>query len=65
MNITPSLLTYALLILTIYYIFAMIGMEIFGDIIKSQSFNPSSNISDCSNLKLIGSDFARYSFIYN
>ena len=62
MNILPSLLTYASLILTIYYIFAMLGMEIFANVIKSD--HSSNDTNDCSNKKLIGTEFARYILIY-
>jgi two pore calcium channel protein 3 len=55
MNITPSLLTYASLILTIYYIFAMIGMEIFAGKIESNN----STTKNCANPKLIDTEFAK------
>ena len=56
MNITPSLLTYASLIITIYYIYAMIGMEIFSNVI-----NDTSNVTNyCNTSKLMNTEFARY-----
>jgi hypothetical protein len=56
--VTPSLFTYGLMLLTEYYAFAMIGMEIFGDSIQTQEFvnNQSYN---CYNYKLDGTEFAK------
>jgi hypothetical protein len=58
MSITPSLLNYASLLITIYYIFAMLGMEIFANVIKSE--HSTNNTNDCSNDKLAGTEFARF-----
>ena len=62
MNITPSLLTYASLILTIYYIFAMIGMELFANVIKDEHTNGSIN---CGNDNLKDKEFARLNYCKN
>jgi len=63
MNITPSLMTYATLILTVYYIFAMIGMEIFGNKIM---FNPNDlDFKNCSNALLIDTEFAKLNYCKN
>jgi hypothetical protein len=57
--ITPSLLTYGMLLLTIYYIFSMIGLELFGTAIKSQDFRPGQSYN-CFNSKLNESEFVKY-----
>jgi hypothetical protein len=56
--ITPSLITYGMLLLTIFYIFSMIGMEIFGDVIKTQTF-VNADSYNCYNSRLKDSDFTR------
>lgn len=60
MNITPSLVTYATLILTVYYIFAMIGMEIYSDKIKSDTHDLY-----CGNSKLNNTEFAKLKYCRN
>lgn len=55
-TIIPSLLTYAMLVLTIFYMFSMIGMEFFGKTIQSQSDGPVYN---CQNDLLSNTDFAK------
>ena len=59
--IIPSLLTYAMLLLTVYYVFSMVGMEIFGKVITYQQYNPNSTqIFDCNtNGTLKGTEFAQ------
>lgn len=58
--IIPSLLTYGMLLLTIYYVFSMIGMEIFGKVITYQKYDSSLKSFDCNtNGKLNDTDFAK------
>lgn len=56
-NLSSSIITYGLMLLSCYYVFIMVGMEIFGDYIKTQNSNESGPI-DCSNPKLINTPFA-------
>ncbi len=49
------------MLLSCYYIFIMIGMEAFGDSIKTENSNNNGTI-DCSNPKLVNSAFALYAF---
>jgi len=55
--ITPSLVTYGMILLTIYYIFSMVGMEIFGDAVKTQ--DSYASVYNCMSDKLTDTDFAR------
>lgn len=56
--IVPSLLTYLLLILTIFYIFSMCGLEFFGHLIKDQK-SSVSQVYNCQNSFLTNTDFSR------
>jgi hypothetical protein len=56
--ITPSLITYGMLLLTIFYIFSMIGLEIFGSAIKTQDFKPGESYN-CLNSRLTDSEFVK------
>ncbi len=55
--IIPSLFTYLLLMLSIFYMFSMVGLEIFAEVIKSQ--DPNESPYNCFNGYLNGSDFAK------
>ena len=55
--IIPSLFTYLMLILTFFYIFSMIGLELFGNLIKDQK--PFDSPYNCYNQFLNGTDFAK------
>ena len=61
------LFIYALFFQVLYYIYAIMGMELFGNLIKMEGSYPSpgSNVTDdltgtafCGNIKLKDSDFA-------
>jgi hypothetical protein len=62
--ITPSLLTYAMLLLTIYYVFSMIGMELFGNVIQTQ-YEKDGLDYNCFNSKLKDTDFTRFKYCKN
>ena len=51
------------MLLSCYYIFIMIGMEVFGDYIKTENSNNNGTI-DCSNPKLINTPFALFVLVY-
>ena len=53
------MITYGSMLLSCYYVFIMMGMEIFGDAIKTQNSQVNGTI-DCSNPKLINTSFALY-----
>jgi two pore calcium channel protein 3 len=63
--IVPSLFTYGMLVLTVFYMFSMIGLELFGATIKNQAYNytlSSSQISqtyNCYNDFLTNTDFSK------
>ncbi|XP_078484181.1 two pore calcium channel protein 1-like [Ciona intestinalis] len=63
-NIAPSLLTYGIVLLMLYYAFAIVGMECFGGKIK---FTPNTTASEnnCNNTKLEGSEFLRMGYCNN
>lgn len=65
-RIGPAILTFGQLIIVVYYIFAMVGMEIFKDKIKfyeSGSSNPAA--AYCGNDLLKGTDFAQLNYCKN
>ena len=55
-----SFITYGTMLLSIYYIHIMIGVEVWGDLIKADSTPNNGGVVDCSNPKLINSGFAGY-----
>ena len=57
--IAPSLLTYGLLLLTIYYVFAVIGMELFSTTIQNQDLSSNLPAYTCVNPNLQGTDFVK------
>ncbi|XP_027052573.1 two pore calcium channel protein 1-like [Pocillopora damicornis] len=65
MQIGPAMGTYGAIMFVLYYIYAIMGMELFGNLIKSESSYPTSgeessdgeNLTFCGNIKLKGSDF--------
>ncbi|CAH3122341.1 unnamed protein product [Porites lobata] len=66
MQIGPAMGTYGAIMFVLYYMYAILGMELFGGLIKSESSYPSSdsngtseeNVTEfCGNIKLNGSDF--------
>ena len=61
LHILPSMATYLAILLVFYYFFAMIGMEIFGGLIK---FDPN-NINNCGSTLPQTSDFARDGYCKN
>lgn len=54
-SIIPSLVIYATLIFTVYYVFSMIGMEIY-------SYKINNSNAYCGNIKLINSTFAELNY---
>ncbi|XP_031806844.1 two pore calcium channel protein 1A-like isoform X1 [Sarcophilus harrisii] len=65
-NIIPTMLTFGGLVLVVYYMFAIIGMELFKD--KVQFFSESSTDThalDCGNPALKDSTFARSRYCKN
>ncbi|XP_072490786.1 two pore channel protein 2-like [Notamacropus eugenii] len=65
-NIIPTMLTFGGLVLVVYYMFAIIGMELFQDKIKffsESSTNPHA--LDCGNPALKDSTFARSRYCKN
>ncbi|XP_051528012.1 two pore calcium channel protein 1-like [Myxocyprinus asiaticus] len=65
-KIGPTILTFGQLILVVYYIFAMVGMELFKG--KVQFFEPNSTSPDqeyCGNPLLKGTNFAKYNYCKN
>jgi len=68
MQIGPAMSTYGAIMFVLYYIYAIMGMELFGNLIKTEGSYPStnSNMSEgenltatafCGNIKLKDSDF--------
>ncbi|CAH3122380.1 unnamed protein product [Porites lobata] len=66
MQIGPAMGTYGAIMFVLYYMYAILGMELFGGLIKSEGSYPSSdsngtseeNVTEfCGNIKLNGSDF--------
>jgi hypothetical protein len=45
-------------LLTIFYVFSMIGMELFGKTIQTQEYY-SNQVYDCKNPNLINTDFTK------
>ncbi|RXM36534.1 Two pore calcium channel protein 1 [Acipenser ruthenus] len=63
MNIGPTMLTFGQLVVVVYYIFAIIGMEIFKYKIKSYSPDSTDPESEfCGNILLKDSKFANYKY---
>lgn len=66
MNIGPTMLTFGQLVVVVYYIFAIIGMEIFKYKIKSYSPDSTDPESEfCGNILLKDSKFANYKYCKN
>ena len=61
-NLSSSIVTYGSMLLSCYYVFIMIGMEVFGDYIKTENSNNNGTI-DCSNPKLINTPFAQLDYL--
>ncbi|RNA14534.1 two pore calcium channel 1-like [Brachionus plicatilis] len=59
--ITPSLLTYAKLLMFIFYVFSMIGMEIFSKKINNDDIKDIN----CGSSNLNGTDFAKLNYCKN
>lgn len=68
MQVGPAMSTYGAIMFVLYYIYAIMGMELFGNLIKSESSYPTpgggssdgENLTStmfCGNIKLKGSDF--------
>uniref|UniRef100_A0A671T6C1 Two pore calcium channel protein 1-like n=1 Tax=Sinocyclocheilus anshuiensis TaxID=1608454 RepID=A0A671T6C1_9TELE len=65
-KIGPTILTFSQLIVVVYYIFAMVGMELFKG--KVQFFEPNSTSPDqeyCGNPLLKGTTFAKLNYCKN
>ncbi|XP_071440962.1 uncharacterized protein [Hetaerina americana] len=59
MHLGPSIVTYGCVLMVFQYMFAIVGMELFGGLVKSESQFPEGNETFCGNLKLKESDFWR------
>ena len=61
LNIGPSIFTYAVVCFVFFYIYAIIGMEIFGskELISFGNKTAHPEAEFCFNEKLKGSDFAK------
>ncbi|XP_068682209.1 two pore calcium channel protein 1-like isoform X2 [Montipora foliosa] len=66
MQIGPAMSTYGAIMFVLYYIYAIVGMEVFGNLIKTEGSYPSVNGNEtdggnltefCGNIKLKDSDF--------
>lgn len=65
-KIGPTILTFGQLILVVYYIFAMVGMELFkGKVRFFENGSTDSEHEYCGNPLLRGSDFARLNYCRN
>ena len=61
--IIPSLITYMMLVLTVFYVFSMIGLELFGNTIKNQelhTLNTTQVSYNCHNDFITNTDFSKY-----
>ncbi|XP_074647512.1 uncharacterized protein LOC141903307 [Tubulanus polymorphus] len=66
-NIGPSILTYGVVLFIFYYIYAIIGMELYGGLIKYNEYN--GNVSEehsfCGNTALNNSDYYKFHYCGN
>ncbi|KFM81737.1 Two pore calcium channel protein 1, partial [Stegodyphus mimosarum] len=67
MNLGPSILTYGGVLLVVYYVFAIVGMEIFHNKIKYYGYQNVNNTSHlyCGNMLLNGSVFYQSQYCSN
>ncbi|XP_064622420.1 uncharacterized protein LOC135484707 [Lineus longissimus] len=67
MNIGPSILTYGGVVFVFYYIYAIVGMELFQGTIKYYGYGPGVNESNlfCGNPALNGSGFFYFKYCSN
>ncbi|KAI8501444.1 Two pore calcium channel protein [Branchiostoma belcheri] len=59
-NIAPSMFTYGGVLFVFYYVFAIIGMEVWGTMLSG-----NVNVTFCNNPALIGTEFARDHYCNN
>ncbi|XP_032419778.1 two pore segment channel 3 isoform X2 [Xiphophorus hellerii] len=64
-RIGPAILTFGQLILVVYYIFAMVGMELFKNKVKFYEDISNPEKAYCGNLLLKGSTFAQLNYCKN
>ncbi|XP_036389111.1 two pore segment channel 3 [Megalops cyprinoides] len=65
-KIGPAILTFGQLIIVVYYIFAMVGMELFkGKVTFYATNSTNSEHRDCGNPLLKGTDFAKLNYCKN
>ncbi|KAJ8246465.1 hypothetical protein GJAV_G00268130 [Gymnothorax javanicus] len=65
-KIGPTILTFGQLILVVYYVFAMVGMELFkGKVTFFESSSSDPERGYCGNPLLSGTDFARLNYCRN
>ncbi|XP_043971407.1 two pore segment channel 3 [Gambusia affinis] len=64
-RIGPAILTFGQLILVVYYIFAMVGMELFKNKVKFYEDVSNPEKAYCGNLLLKGSTFAQLNYCKN
>lgn len=64
-RIGPAILTFGQLIIVVYYIFAMVGMEVFKDKVKFYEDSSDPAKAYCGNIKLKDSAFAQLNYCKN
>ncbi|XP_077460815.1 two pore segment channel 3 isoform X3 [Stigmatopora argus] len=64
-RIGPAVLTFAQLILVVYYVFAVVGMELFKGQVRFFSDPDAPGRADCGNALLRGSAFAKLQYCKN
>ncbi|XP_034083246.1 two pore segment channel 3 isoform X1 [Gymnodraco acuticeps] len=64
-RIGPAILTFGQLILVVYYVFAMVGMELFKHKVKFYGNSSDPAKAYCGNVLLKGTDFAQLNYCKN
>ncbi|XP_010772901.1 two pore segment channel 3 [Notothenia coriiceps] len=64
-RIGPAILTFGQLILVVYYVFAMVGMELFKHKVKFYEDSSDPAKAYCGNVLLKGTDFAQLNYCKN
>ncbi|KAK5926073.1 hypothetical protein CgunFtcFv8_021675 [Champsocephalus gunnari] len=64
-RIGPAILTFGQLILVVYYVFAMVGMELFKNKVKFYGNSSDPAKAYCGNVLLKGTDFAQLNYCKN
>ncbi|XP_022331282.2 uncharacterized protein LOC111129290 [Crassostrea virginica] len=64
-NIGPSIITYGGVIVVFYYIFAIIGMEVFQNLVHYYDYYKESSLPFCGNVNLNGTQFYNFHYCNN